>query len=181
MKKIFILNLFFLFSFTSFDLAQAKIKLYLNNDLDKFIMVEKQDCSIHKTKDNYVKFGFRFGNVLFNFCPDVTFGKKVGIDWNRSVHAFISRFQALCTRFNSGSMTKEEYDRETEKLGDIEERMAKLEKEALEAIDKDADDMFQSLDKELTQLDKRRVELDEEKRRKIKSELRKILKELEEE
>ena len=140
-------------------------------------MVEKQDCSIHKNKDNYVTFGFKFGNILFGFGPEVTFGKKIGIEWHRSVQAFISRYQALCTRFNSGSLTKEEYDRETKKLEDIEERMAKIEKDAMEALDKKADNMFSSLDQELSKLNKK-SELDEVKSQRIKLELQKILKEL---
>ncbi len=108
-KKIIILNLFLIFSITTSSFSR-EVKLYLDDSYTKFIKVEKQDCSIHKNKDNSVKFGLKFGNILFSFGPEVTFGKKTGIDWNKSVQAFISRYQALCSRFNSGSITKEEYD-----------------------------------------------------------------------
>ena len=151
-KKIFILNLFFIFSFPSFASSQSKVKLYLDESYTKFITVEKQDCSIHKNKDNYVTFGFKFGNILFGFGPEVAFGKKNGIEWHRSVQALISRYQALCTRFNSGSMTKDEYSMEIKKLENIEERMAKIEKEAMEVLDRDADGMFDRMDKELSKL-----------------------------
>ena len=142
-------------------------------------MVEKQDCSIHKNKDNYVTFGFKFGNVLFGFGPEVTFRKKNGIEWHRSVQAFISRYQALCTRFNSGSMTKDEYNMEIKKLEDIEERMAKIEKDAMEALDRDADAMFDKMDKELNRLNNK-SELTTGNTNKIGLELQGIQKELQE-
>lgn len=176
-EKIFILNLLFIFSFPPFASAKSNIKLYLDDSYTKFILVEKQDCSIHKNKDNYITLGFKFGNILFGFGPEVTFGKKNGIDWHKSVQAFISRYQSLCSRFNSGSMTKDDYDREIVKLEDIEERMAKIEKEAMEALDKKADKMFSSLDQELGKLNEKSG-LDEVKSYKIKLELQKILKEL---
>jgi len=177
-KKIFILNLFFIFSFPSFASSQSKVKLYLDESYTKFITVEKQDCSIHKNKDNYVTFGFKFGNILFGFGPEVTFRKKNGIEWHRSVQAFISRYQALCTRFNSGSMTKDEYNMEIKKLEDIEERMAKIEKEAMAALDRDAGAMFDSMDKELSKLNNK-SELTTGKTSKIRLELQEIQKELE--
>ena len=142
-------------------------------------MVEKQDCSIHKNKDNYVTFGFKFGNVLFGFGPEVTFRKRNGIEWKRSVQAFISRYQALCTRFNSGSMTKDEYNMEIKKLEDIEERMAKIEKDAMEALDRDADAMFDKMDKELNRLNNK-SELTTGNTNKIGLELQGIQKELQE-
>ena len=178
MKKILLITLLFFFSFPSFASAQSMFKFYLDNTFTKFIMVEKQDCSIHKSKDNYVTFGFKFGNILFGFGPEVTFRKKIGIEWHRSVQAFISRYQALCTKFNSGSITKEEYNREIIKLEDIEERMAKIEKDAMEALDKKADNMFSSLDQELSKLNKK-SELTTDKTDEIKLELKVIQKELE--
>ena len=179
LKKILILNLFFIFSSPSFALSQSKIKLYLDDSYTKFIMVEKQDCSIHKSKDNFVTFGFKFGNIVFGFGPEVTFRKKNGIEWHRSVQAFISRYQALCSRFNSGSMTKDEYNMEIKKLEDIEERMAKIEKDAMEALDRDADAMFDKMDKELNRLNNK-SELTTGNTNKIGLELQGIQKELQE-
>jgi chaperonin cofactor prefoldin len=115
---------------------------------------------------------------VFGFGPEVTFRKKNGIEWHRSVQAFISRYQALCSRFNSGSMTKDEYNMEIKKLEDIEERMAKIEKEAMEALDRDADAMFDSMDKELSKLNKK-SELTTGKTNNISLELQRIQKELE--
>tara|TARA_Y100000031_G_C8109037_1_gene332540 strand:- start:242 stop:811 length:570 start_codon:yes stop_codon:yes gene_type:complete len=177
MKKILLIILLLIFSFPSLALSQSKIKLYLDESYTKFIMVEKQDCSIHKNKDNYVSFGFRFGNILFGFGPEVTFGKKNGIEWHRSVQAFISRYQALCNQFNSGSMTKDEYKVETKKLEEIEERMAKIEKEAMEAMDKKADAMFDKMDKELSRLNNK-SEFTIDKTTKIRLKLKRIQEEL---
>jgi len=132
--------------------ASAKVKLYLDDTFKKYIWVDKQDCSIHKKKESRLAFGLSFGNILFSVTPIVSYGTRVGIDWDRSVQAFISRYQALCERFNSGSMTRLEYDRETKKLEDINERMARLEKEARAASRKDKDEMFDRLDREMGKL-----------------------------
>jgi hypothetical protein len=73
-------------------------------------MVEKQDCSVYKAK-NGITLGFRVGNLLFSVGPNITFGKESGIDWNNLTQKLIARYMELCTRFNTGSIVKSEYDK----------------------------------------------------------------------
>ena len=112
-----------------------QIKLYLDNTRTKHIMVEQQDCSVHKSEDGRITLGFKVGNFLFGAGPEISFGKKTGIDWDHTVQGLIARYQELCARFNTGSITKQEY----------EERLAKI-----ETIEKDAYDLYQEFLKKKT-------------------------------
>ena len=40
-----------------------QIKLYLDNTRTRHIMVEQQDCSVHKTEDGRITLGFKVGNL----------------------------------------------------------------------------------------------------------------------
>jgi len=112
-----------------------QIKLYLDNTRAKHIMVEQQDCSVHKSEDGRITLGFKIGTLLFGAGPEISFGKKTGIDWDHTVQGLIARYQELCARFNTGSITKQEY----------EERLAKI-----ETIEKDAYDLYQEFLKKKT-------------------------------
>jgi hypothetical protein len=112
-----------------------QIKLYLDNTRTKHIMVEQQDCSVHKSEDGRITLGFKIGTLLFGAGPEISFGKKTGIDWDHTVQGLIARYQELCARFNTGSITKQEY----------EERLAKI-----ETIEKDAYDLYQEFLKKKT-------------------------------
>ena len=87
-----------------------QIKLYLDNTQTKHIMVEQQDCSVHKSEDGRITLGFKVGNFLFGVGPEISFGKKTGIDWDQTVQGLIVRYQELCARFNTGSISKQEYE-----------------------------------------------------------------------
>ena len=119
----------------SVPVSADQIKLYLDNTRAKYIMVEQQDCSVHKSEDGRITLGFKFGTMLFGVGPEISFGKKTGIDWDHTVQGLIARYQELCARFNTGSITKQEY----------EERLAKI-----ETIEKDAYDLYQEFLKKKT-------------------------------
>jgi len=94
----------------SVPVSADQIKLYLDNSRTKHIMVEQQDCSVHKTEDGRITLGFKVGNFLFGIGPEISFGKKIGIDWDHTVQGLVARYQELCARFNTGSISKQEYD-----------------------------------------------------------------------
>ena len=73
--------------------AADQIKLYIDNTRTKHIMVEQQDCSVHKTEDGRFTLGFKLGGPLFGIGPEITFGKKEGIDWDHTVQGLIARYQ----------------------------------------------------------------------------------------
>ena len=90
--------------------AKAEFKLYLDESRTDYVMVDKQDCSVYKAKDG-IKLGFKAGNILFSFGPEITFGSESGIDWNGLTQKLIAQYMELCTRFNTGSIVKSEYEK----------------------------------------------------------------------
>ena len=125
-----------------------QIKLYLDNSRSKHIMVEQQDCSVHKSEDGRITLGFKVGTLLFGMGPEISFGKKTGIDWDHTVQGLIARYQELCARFNTGSITKQEYDERMEKIETIEEEAYVLYQEFLKKKARRKQDVFDELDRE---------------------------------
>ena len=125
-----------------------QIKLYLDNSRTKNIMVEQQDCSVHKSEDGRITLGFKVGNFLFGAGPEISFGKKTGIDWNQTVQGLIVRYQELCARFNTGSISKQEYDDRLAKIETIEKDAYDIYQEFLKKKSQRRDDVFKELDRE---------------------------------
>ena len=131
------------------DQVQAEqFKLYLDDAHQGFIMVEKQDCAIHKTEGGQITLGFKIGNFLLNIGPEVSFGKKAGIDWDRTVQVFISRYQELCSRFNTGRLTKKEYDDRLAEIERIDSEAYELHKKFMLEKEKHKQDVFDEMDKD---------------------------------
>ncbi|MBI5428092.1 MAG: hypothetical protein HZA02_07430 [Nitrospinae bacterium] len=124
-------------------------KLYLDETYTQFIMAEKQDCAIHKTEDGRITLGFKAGNFLINVGPEITFGKKAGIDWDSTIQGFIARYQELCARFNTGSLTKAEYDKRLERIEALDREAYELYRKYLEEREKQRQNLFDELDREV--------------------------------
>ena len=132
----------------SVPVSADQIKLYLDNTRTKHLMVEQQDCSVHKSEDGRITLGFKFGNLLFGAGPEISFGKKTGIDWDHTVQGLIARYQELCARFNTGSITKQEYDERLVKIETIEKEAYDLYQEFLKKKSLRKQDAFDELDRE---------------------------------
>ncbi len=130
-----------------------QIKLYLDNTRTNHIMVEQQDCSVHKSEDGRITLGFKIGTLLFGMGPEISFGKKTGIDWDHTVQGLIARYQELCARFNTGSITKQEYDERLAKIETIEEEAYDLYQEFLKKKSRRQQDAFDELDRETRNLE----------------------------
>ncbi|KMP10389.1 hypothetical protein UR09_06370 [Candidatus Nitromaritima sp. SCGC AAA799-A02] len=113
-------------------------------------MVEQQDCSVHKNEDGRITLGFKLGGLLWGVGPEISFGKKEGIDWDHTVQGLIARYQELCARFNTGSITKQEYDERMARIEGIETEAYKLYQEFLERKARRKNDMFDELDNDLS-------------------------------
>ncbi|PIR00356.1 MAG: hypothetical protein COV66_07595 [Nitrospinae bacterium CG11_big_fil_rev_8_21_14_0_20_45_15] len=111
-------------------------------------MVEQQDCSVHKTEDGRITLGFKLGNLLFGIGPEITFGKKIGIDWDHTVQSLVARYQELCARFNTGSISKQEYDERLAQIEGIEKEAYSLYQKFLERKARRKQDAFDELDRE---------------------------------
>jgi len=126
----------------------GNVKLFLDNTRTDYLMVEEQDCSVHKTKDGKITLGFKAGNMLFSMGPEITFGKKEGIDWDHTVQGLVARYQELCARFNTGSISKQEYDQRLANIESIETEAYELYQEFLRKREQHVKDIFDELDDE---------------------------------
>lgn len=133
----------------SAPVSADQIKLYLDNSRTKHIMVEQQDCSVHKTEDGRITLGFKLGGLLWGIGPEISFGKKIGIDWDHTVQGLVARYQELCARFNTGSISKQEYDERLAKIESIENDAYELYQKFLKKKARRKQDMFDELDKEM--------------------------------
>ena len=125
--------------------AKAEFKLYLDESRTDYVMVEKQDCSVYKAKDG-IKLGFKAGNILFSFGPEITFGSESGIDWNGLTQKLIAQYMELCTRFNTGSIVKSEYEKRLKKIDSLEVEATKLYQKIITDAVKRTDQLFDELD-----------------------------------
>ncbi|SVC01977.1 uncharacterized protein METZ01_LOCUS254831 [marine metagenome] len=132
----------------SLPVSADQIKLYLDNTRTKHVMVEQQDCSVHKSEDGRITLGFKIGNFLFGIGPEISFGKKIGIDWDHTVQGLIARYQELCARFNTGSITKQEYEERLAKIETVEKEAYELYQEFLKKKARRKQDVFDELDRE---------------------------------
>ena len=141
--KILIAAAFILFQAS---IATAEFKLYLDDSRTKHIMVEEQDCSIYKSENGKITLGFKAGGLFFGIGPDISFGKESGIDWDNLTQSLVARYLELCTRFNTGSISKSEYDKRLKKVEAIETEAYKLYQKILEETAKRKDRIFEELD-----------------------------------
>ena len=131
----------------STPVSADQIKLYLDNTRTEYVMAEQQDCSVHKSVDGRITLGFKVGNFLFGVGPEISFGKKTGIDWDHTVQGLIARYQEVCARFNTGSITKQEYDERLVKIETVEKEAYNLYQAFLKKKARRKQDVFDELDK----------------------------------
>ena len=141
--KILIAAAFILFQ-TS--IATAEFKLYLDDSRTEHIMVEEQDCSVYKSENGKITLGFKAGGLFFGIGPEISFGKESGIDWDNLTQRLVARYLELCTRFNTGSISKSEYDKRLKKIEAIEAEAYELYQKVLEETAKRKDKIFEELD-----------------------------------
>ncbi len=124
-------------------------KLYLDKTFTKYIEAEEQDCSIHKTEDGEITLGFKAGNFLFSVGPEITFGRYQGIDWDVTVQRIIARYQQVCTRYNTGSLTKQDYDKRIAEIETLEEEAHKLYQKILKEKAQKQENTFREMDQDV--------------------------------
>ena len=141
--KVLIAAAFILFQAS---IATAEFKLYLDDSRTDHIMVEEQDCSVYKSENGKITLGFKAGGLFFGIGPEVSFGKESGIDWDKLTQRLVARYLELCTRFNTGSISKSEYDKRLKKIEAIEAEAYELYQKVIEETAKRKDKIFEELD-----------------------------------
>ena len=77
---------------------------------------EKQDCDIMKYEKDSITFGFKAGGLFWGVGPEVSFGSISGTEWRDNVQYMVEEYQELCSRYNTGRVSKIEYDKEIQKI-----------------------------------------------------------------
>jgi len=121
---------------------------------------EKMDCRIYETKTSSFGLGVRFGAMLLpllgplspsaSAAPTVTFDRKTGVAWDKTVHGLVARYVELCTRYNAGLVTKQEYEARMKEIEGIHKDMAGLESKVFEETRGHAQSAQQDLDRSLS-------------------------------
>lgn len=73
---------------------------------------EIQDCDVMKYETGSITFGMKAGGFGWGIGPEVSFGSSSGVKWRDNLQYMVAEYQELCSRYNTGRMSKLEYDKE---------------------------------------------------------------------
>ena len=102
----------------------------------------EQDCDVMKNKDTNVTLGFKAGTIMMGIGPEIAFRDFYGTHWRGNIQYMIAEYEELCSRYNTGRMTKEEYDKE---IQNIISRSRRYEQEVAERFRMKKELMFNEL------------------------------------
>ena len=125
------------------ELTSGKIKIFTDKTHTSTIEVDKQDCDIMRKKDNTIALGFKFGGLMWGCGPEIQIGHSSGVRWKSDVQRMVAEYQELCTHFNTGRLSQEEYQ---ESKQAIINRGYNYAREIHERFKKKKDDMFKEMD-----------------------------------
>lgn len=110
---------------------------------------EQLDCKVYETRKMSVTVGFSVGNMVFSMGPDVTLGIERGVAWDKAAQGLIARYVELCTRYNTGMVTPEEYHVRLKEIDGLYKEAREIEAKLFEATRQRArgamDELQQSL------------------------------------
>lgn len=112
-----------------------------------YIMADRMDCRVHKSK-NGVTLGLKGGNFLFSFGPELTVGGEAKVKWEEAVQSLVVRYEELCARFNTGVLSKQEYDRRLNEIDNVAKEAFEFQEMQLKKVRDRAKDAFKDLDRE---------------------------------
>ncbi len=124
-------------------LSSGKIKIFVDKSHTITAIVDKQDCSIMKKTDNTIALGFKVGGLLWGFGPEIKVGRFHGIHWKQDVQRMVAEYQELCTQFNTGRLSQEEYQYEKK---DIVQRGYNYARELEQRFEEKKDSFFKEMD-----------------------------------
>jgi hypothetical protein len=125
------------------ELPSGKIRIYTDRSQTTTVELDKQDCEIMRKEDNSIGLGFKFGGLMWGFGPEIKIGHSSGIEWKSDVQRMVAEYQELCTQFNTGRLSQEEY--KFEKKGIIQ-RGYGYAKELEKRFKQKKEDMFREMD-----------------------------------
>jgi len=107
---------------------------------------EKQDCEVMDYESGSITFGFKAGGFGWGVGPEVSFGSQSGVVWRDNLQYMVAEYQELCSRYNTGRVSKVEYDKEIQL---IIQRSRNFTFKMNEAFRKKKNLMFQEMEKEI--------------------------------
>ncbi len=93
---------------------------------------EELDCRVHDTTKSGITLGLKVGNFFLQAGPEVTYSRERGIAWNKVVQGFIARYKELCSRYNAGMVTKEEYEQRLREMEGLYKEAQELERKLMD-------------------------------------------------
>jgi hypothetical protein len=123
---------------------------------------EKQDCHVYETKTNKVTVAMTIAGLSFSLPygimdgpsgsvrPETTFERTNGVEWEKAVHGVIARYVELCTRYNAGLVTREEYNARMDEIQGVYQDMKGLEGRTLKETKERAQAAYGDLDRALS-------------------------------
>lgn len=78
------------------------------------------------------------------FGPEIKVGHSIGVAWKQDVQRMVAEYQELCSRFNTGRVSQEEYQHEKDQ---IIKRGYNYARELEERFRKKKENMFREMDK----------------------------------
>ena len=103
--------------------------LFITSCPKAVIAVEQQDCEVMDREEFQVALGWKVGGFGWGVGPEVSFGSSSGVRWSGSVQYMVAEYQELCSRYNTGRISKEEYNKE---IQNIIQRSRRYERELAE-------------------------------------------------
>ena len=125
------------------ELPSGKIKVFTDQAHSTTIVVDKQDCSIMRKKDDTLALGWKFGGLMWGFGPEIKIGHSSGVAWKADVQRMVAEYQELCTQFNTGRLSQQEYQAEKQQ---IVQRGYNYARELEKRFKQKKDDMFKEMD-----------------------------------
>ena len=125
------------------ELPSGKIKVFTDQTHSTSIVIDKQDCDIMRKKDDTLALGWKFGGLMWGFGPEIKVGHTIGVAWKGDVQRMVAEYQELCTQFNTGRLSQQEY--QAEKQG-IVKRSYNYARELEKRFRQKKDRMFKEMD-----------------------------------
>ena len=125
------------------ELPSGKLKVFTDQTHSTTIVVDKQDCSIMRKKDDTIGLGWKFGGLMWGFGPEIKIGHSSGVAWKGDVQRMVAEYQELCTQFNTGRLSQQEYQTEKQQ---IVQRGYNYARELEKRFKQKKDDMFKEMD-----------------------------------
>lgn len=110
---------------------------------------DELDCHVYDQRSGSVTVGFKAGNFLFQVGPEVTFGTARGIAWDKVVQGIIARYKEACTRYNAGTISKEEYAQRIREIDGLYREAQELERKLQAETHAHARSMHDEMDRAL--------------------------------